>query len=92
MIWSRSHHEHHNDCDGEKSTVDPGGQRPGTEHQAGDAAGTVGEHYTIILNPVLSREERVKRLEGILRPYLKSGDDPIADLIRERELEDEEID
>lgn len=52
----------------------------------------IGKDRYVILRPVESRYEKVKRLEGILRPYLKPGDDPIADLIREREMEDEEID
>lgn len=52
----------------------------------------IGKDRCLILRPVESRYEKVKRLEGILRPYLKPGDDPIADLIREREMEDEEID
>lgn len=52
----------------------------------------IGKDRSVIVRPVESRHEKVKRLEGILRPYLKPGDDPIADLIRERELEDEEID
>lgn len=52
----------------------------------------VGRDRSVTVRPVESRQEKVKRLEGMLRPYLKPGDDPIADLIRERELEDEEID
>lgn len=46
---------------------------------------------TIIMRPVESREDKVRRLEGILRPYMRPGDDPITDLIREREVDDEEI-
>ncbi|HMT21219.1 MAG TPA: AbrB/MazE/SpoVT family DNA-binding domain-containing protein [Promineifilum sp.] len=52
----------------------------------------IGQDRTVTIRPVESRYEKVKRLEGMLWPYLKTGDDPIADLIRERELEDEEID
>lgn len=48
------------------------------------------EDCVLIVRPVESRAEKVKRLEGLLQPYLKPGDDPIADLIRERILEDEE--
>jgi len=48
------------------------------------------EHGTLTLQPVESRETRVRRLEGILRPYLRPGEDPVADLIREREEDDEE--
>ena len=51
----------------------------------------VNEERTIIIRPAPSRAELARRLEGILRPYLQAGDDPIADLIRERELEDEEM-
>ena len=52
----------------------------------------LGEGRAVIVRRLESRYEKVKRLEGILRPYLKSGDDPIAELIRERIEEDEEID
>jgi AbrB family looped-hinge helix DNA binding protein len=51
----------------------------------------LGDERTLILRPIESREEKVRRLEGILRPYMQPGDDPIADLIRERELDDEEM-
>lgn len=50
----------------------------------------VRENRMVIVRPVESRYELAKRLEGILRPYLKPGDDPIGDLIRERIEEDEE--
>lgn len=50
------------------------------------------EQRAVVMRPVESREEKVRRLEGILRPYMQPGDDPIADLIRERELDDEESD
>lgn len=46
---------------------------------------------TAIIRPVESRAEKVKRLEGMLQPYLPPGADPIADLIREREQDDEEM-
>ena len=44
----------------------------------------IAEDTYLVVRPVLSRAERVKRLEGILRPYLLPGEDPVADLIRER--------
>jgi AbrB family looped-hinge helix DNA binding protein len=50
----------------------------------------VVEDKYLIVRPVLSRAEQVKRLEGILRPYLLPGEDPITDLIRERMEEDVE--
>ena len=43
------------------------------------------------MRPVESRAEKVRRLEGMLRPYLPPGADPIGDLIREREQDDEEM-
>ncbi len=48
----------------------------------------VTEPKAVIIRPVESREAKVRRLEGILRPYLQPGDDPIGDLIREREQDD----
>lgn len=51
----------------------------------------VGEGRTIVMRPVLSRLELAQQLRGILRPYLKPGEDPIAELIRDREQEDEEM-
>ena len=47
------------------------------------------DEQTLIVRPVESRAEKVRRLEGLLRPYLPPGEDPVADLIREREEEDE---
>lgn len=52
----------------------------------------LGQQRTVAMRPVESRAELARRLQGILRPYLKPGDDPIADLIREREQDDEEMD
>ncbi len=43
----------------------------------------------VVMRPVESRAEKVRRLEGMLRPYLPPGADPIGDLIREREQDDE---
>ncbi len=51
----------------------------------------LGEEQSVIVQPVESRAEKVRRLEGMLRPYLPPGEDPVADLIREREEEDEAI-
>ena len=45
----------------------------------------------VVMRPVESRAEKVRRLEGMLRPYLPPGADPIGDLIREREQDDEEM-
>jgi len=52
----------------------------------------LGQQRTVAMRPVESRAELARRLQGILRPYLKPGEDPIADLIREREQDDEEMD
>ena len=52
----------------------------------------LGEGRTVVLRPVLSRAERVKQLEEKWQPLFPPGSDPIGDLIRERELIDEEID
>ena len=45
----------------------------------------------VVMRPVESRAEKVRRLEGMLRPYLPPGADPIGDLVREREQDDEEM-
>jgi AbrB family looped-hinge helix DNA binding protein len=42
------------------------------------------------VKPLPSRGDLARRLAGIGRPWLKPGDDPIADLIRERVADDEE--
>lgn len=52
----------------------------------------LGEERTVLVRPVLSRAERVKQLEEKWQPLFPPGSDPIGDLIRERELIDEEID
>lgn len=52
----------------------------------------VSEGRTFTARPVLSRAELAKQLQGRWRYLLAPGDDPIAELIREREQEDEEID
>ncbi len=46
----------------------------------------------LFVQPVLSRAERVRQLEGKWKHLFPPGSDPIGDLIRERELEDEDID
>jgi AbrB family looped-hinge helix DNA binding protein len=52
----------------------------------------LGEERAVIVRPTLSRAERVKQLEEKWQPLFPSGSDPIGNLIRERELIDEEID
>jgi AbrB family looped-hinge helix DNA binding protein len=42
------------------------------------------------VKPLPSRGELARRLAGIGRPWLKPDDDPIADLIRERVIEDDQ--
>lgn len=51
----------------------------------------LGDERMLIVRPVETLEEKVRRLEGMLRPYLPPGADPIGDLIREREQDDEEM-
>jgi|CXWK01.1.fsa_nt_gi AbrB family looped-hinge helix DNA binding protein len=46
----------------------------------------------VIVRPVLSRAELAQQLQGAWRHLLPPGYDPIAELIREREEEDEDID
>lgn len=52
----------------------------------------IGEARAVVVRPVESRAERVKQLEGKWKHVFPPGSDPIGDLIRERELEDEDID
>ena len=52
----------------------------------------LGENRSVRIRPVLSRAERVKQLEGKWAHLFPADSDPIGDLIREREMEDEEID
>jgi AbrB family looped-hinge helix DNA binding protein len=49
------------------------------------------ENY-IMIRPVMTRAEMVRRIEGKWQPLFPPGTDPIGDLIREREQMDEEID
>lgn len=50
----------------------------------------LGEDGTILVRPVETRAELARRIQGKWRYLLQPGDDPIAELIREREEEDEE--
>lgn len=50
------------------------------------------EGRRLFVQPVLSRAERVRLLEGKWQHIFPRGSDPIGALIRERELEDEDID
>lgn len=52
----------------------------------------IDEERRLLVRPVLSRAERVRQLEGKWKHIFPPGSDPIGDLIRERELADEEID
>ncbi len=60
---------------------------PGTELEW-----EIGEDGTLIIRALLPKHEIARQLEGMLNHVLQPGDDPIADLIRDRELEDQEID
>ena len=59
------------------------GIREGTQLEWTDAGGGV-----IAVKPLLSRGERALALKGLGRQWLKPGDDPIADLVKERVAED----
>lgn len=50
-----------------------------------------GEERAVIMRPALSRGELARQVQGKWRHLLQPGEDPIADLIREREAEEEEI-
>lgn len=52
----------------------------------------IDEKRRLLVRPVLSRAEKVRQLEGKWKHVFPPGSDPIGDLIRERELDDEEID
>ena len=47
---------------------------------------------TIVVKPVASRGERARVLMGAGRRWLKLGDDPIADLLKDRIAEDSDDD
>lgn len=51
----------------------------------------LGEERTVIVRPVLTRAERVRQIEEKWQPLFPPGSDPIGDLIREREQDDEEM-
>lgn len=48
------------------------------------------EGRTIHVRPVETRADLARRIQGKWRYLLQPGDDPIAELIRERDEEDEE--
>jgi AbrB family looped-hinge helix DNA binding protein len=52
----------------------------------------VGEGRTMLVRPVETRAELARRIQGKWRHLLQPGDDPIAELILDREEEDEEHD
>ncbi len=52
----------------------------------------IDEKRRLLVRPVLSRAEKVRQLEGKWKHVFPPGSGPIGDLIRERELDDEEID
>ncbi|RIK27984.1 MAG: hypothetical protein DCC55_39045 [Chloroflexi bacterium] len=52
----------------------------------------IDEGRRLFVQPVLSRAERVRQLEGKWKHLFPPGSDPIGDLIRERELDDEDFD
>lgn len=52
----------------------------------------LNEENGVEIRPVLSKAERVRRIEEKWQPLFPPGTNPIDDLIREREQIDEEID
>lgn len=52
----------------------------------------IGEGQTMLVRPVETRAELARRVQGKWRHLLRPDDDPIAELIREREEEDKEHD
>lgn len=42
----------------------------------------------LVIRPIMSRGELARQMQGMLRPYLRPGEDPVADLIRERAEDD----
>lgn len=63
------------------------GIREGTRLEWTNAGGGV-----IAVKPLPSRGERARILLGSARQWLKAGDDPIADLIQDRIVEDSDDD
>ena len=45
----------------------------------------------MVVRPALTRAERVRQIEEKWQPLFPPGSDPIGDLIREREQEDEDM-
>ncbi|MBX7251526.1 MAG: AbrB/MazE/SpoVT family DNA-binding domain-containing protein [Candidatus Promineofilum sp.] len=45
----------------------------------------------VVVRPALTRAERVRQIEEKWQPLFPPGSDPIGDLIREREQEDEDM-
>jgi AbrB family looped-hinge helix DNA binding protein len=43
---------------------------------------------SIVVRPVASRSDRARTLMGAGRKWLKTGDNPVADLLKERAAED----
>jgi bifunctional DNA-binding transcriptional regulator/antitoxin component of YhaV-PrlF toxin-antitoxin module len=58
--------------------------RPGTQLEWAKAGGGA-----ILVTPLPSRGEMARQLMGAGRRWLKPGADPVGDLIREREQDDE---
>ncbi len=61
--------------------------------ELGIGAGTqieweLAEEGYLILRPLPTRSELAKQLQGMLQPLLRPGEDPVAELIQERERED----
>lgn len=50
----------------------------------------INEDRKLVISPVLSREERLRQIEEKWKDLFPPGSDPVGDLIRERDLEDEE--
>ena len=51
---------------------------------------SLGEDGVLIARPLPGRSELARREAGMGRPWLPAGADPVADLVNERVLEDEE--
>ncbi|HOC01039.1 MAG TPA: hypothetical protein PKM43_20090 [Verrucomicrobiota bacterium] len=48
----------------------------------------VAENGTLLVHKHRSRGERADKLLGIGRPFLKQGEDPVAELVNERQQDD----
>ena len=51
----------------------------------------LSEGRAVVVRPALTRAERVRQIEEKWQPLFPPGSDPIGDLIREREQEDEDM-